>query len=108
MLRQLLQSSLFALVAALPLSAQADDGSGWLKVVAVQPTRIADILILGSGFDAGLRQGMACRVTRNGVEIAEILLVEIRLARASALIIGQTSGQPIRAGDTATVKILKT
>jgi hypothetical protein len=51
---------------------------------------------------------MVCRVTRGGAEIAEVLLVDLRPTCASALIVGLTAGQSIRAGDVASVKILKT
>lgn len=108
MLRRLLQSSLLALVAATPFTARAATAAGSAEVVAVQPTRVADLVILGHGFDAGLRQGMVCRVTRGGAEVAEIVLVDLRPTCASALIVAQAAGQSIRAGDFASVKILKT
>ncbi|MCX6956851.1 MAG: hypothetical protein NTV51_32395 [Verrucomicrobia bacterium] len=107
MLRRLLQSSLLALVAATPFTARASVVSGPVGVVAVQPTRVADLVLLGRGFDAGLRQGMVCRVTRGGAEIAEVLLVDLRPTCASALIVAQAAGQSLRAGDLASVKILK-
>ena len=108
MLHRLLQSSLLALAAATPFTARAAVASGSAEVVAVQPTRVADLVLLGHGFDAGLRQGMVCRVTRGGAAIAEVLLVELRPACASALIVSLAPGQSIRAGDVASVKILKT
>ena len=106
--RRLLQSSLLALVAATPFTARAASASGALEVVAVQPTRVADLVLLGHGFDAGLRQGMVCRVTRGTTDVAEILLVEIRPACAAALITNLAPGQSIRAGDLASIKVLKT
>jgi hypothetical protein len=108
MFRRLLQSSLLALVAATPFTARAAGASGPAEVVAVQPTRVADLVLLGNGYNAGLRQGMVCRVTRGGAEIAEVLLVDLRPTCASALIVGQTAGKSIRAGDVASVKIFKT
>ena len=72
-MRRLLQLSLLALVAAAPFSVRAAHASP-AAVVAVQPTRVADLVLLDGGFDAGLRQGMVCRVTRGGTEIAEVLL----------------------------------
>ena len=78
------------------------------QVVAVQPTRVADLILLDHGFNAGLRQGMVCRVTRGTAEIAEVLLVDLRPACSSALILNVAAKQSIRAGDTASVKILKT
>lgn len=76
-------------------------------VVAVEPTRVADLILLRGGFDAGLRQGMVCRVTRGTTEIGEILLVELRPGHSAALILSVVSKQSIRAGDVASVKTLK-
>ncbi len=78
------------------------------KVISVQPTRVADLVLLEGGFDAGLRQGMVCRVTRENSEIAEILLVELRPTCSAALITALTHNQSIRSGDLARIKILKT
>jgi hypothetical protein len=77
-------------------------------VVAVEPTRVADLVLLRGGFDSGLRQGMVCRVTRGNTEIAEVLLVELRPAHSAALILSVAPRQAIRAGDIASIKILKT
>ena len=76
-------------------------------VVSVQPTRIADLVMLNGGFDAGLRQGMICRVTRGTTEVAEVLLVELRPTCSAALIVSVAPRQSIRAGDTAAIKVLK-
>jgi len=78
-----------------------------VSVVAVQATRVADLVLLGGGFDAGLRQGMVCRVTRGAAEIAEVLLVEIRPTCSAALIVSVAARQSIRAGDLARIKVLK-
>lgn len=108
MRRRLLQASLLALVAAAPFSARAGVLAGAAEVVAVQPTRVADLVLLDRGFDAGLRQGMVCRVARGTAEIAEVLLVELRPAASAALILSVTPRQSIRPGDIAFIKILKT
>jgi hypothetical protein len=79
-----------------------------VAVLAVQPTRVADLVLLNGGFDAGLREGMICRVTRGTVEIAEVQLVEIRRHSSAALILSLAAKQAIRAGDGARIKILKT
>jgi hypothetical protein len=76
-------------------------------VVAVQPTRVADVVLLGAGFEAGLRQGMVLNVTRAGVSIAEVVLVDLRPRAGAALILQLAAGQSIRSGDIATVKTLK-
>ena len=78
------------------------------SVIAVQPTRVADLVLLSHGFNAGLRQGMVCRVTRGAIEIAEVLLVELRPACSAALILSVAPKQSIRAGDVASIKVLKT
>jgi hypothetical protein len=77
-------------------------------VVAIEPTRVADLILLRGGFDAGLRQGMVCRVTRGAVEVGEVLLVELRAAHSAALILSVAPKQSIRAGDVASIKTLKT
>jgi hypothetical protein len=77
------------------------------SVVAVEPTRVADLVLLRGGFDAGLRQGMVCRVTRGGSAIAEVLLVELRPTCSAALILSVAPKQSIRAGDVASIKVLK-
>ncbi len=76
-------------------------------VVAVQPTRVADLVLLGAGFEAGLRQGMVFTVTRAGREVAEVVLVELRPRAGAALILNLAAGQSIQPGDVATVKTLK-
>ena len=108
MFRNLVQSSLLAVALAAPFSVRAASASGLAEVVAVQPARVADLVLLGGGFEAGLRQGMVCRVARGGAEIAEVLLVELRPTCAAALITRMAPGQRILAGDVASLKILKT
>lgn len=77
-------------------------------VVAIEPTRVADLVLLGNGFNAGLRRNMVCRVTRGPVDIAEILLVELRPNSSAALILNVAPRQAIRAGDSVAIKVLKT
>lgn len=77
------------------------------SVMSVRSTRVADIVLLGAGFNAGLRQGMVCRVTRGSADVAEVVLVELGLRSSAALILRLDPGQSIRTGDVATVKTLK-
>jgi hypothetical protein len=107
MLRRLHQAILFAIISFAPLPVQAVGAMGTAEVVAVHPTRVADLVILGGGFESGFRQGMVCRLTRGQTEIAEILLVELRPAYSAALILSMTPNQSIRAGDIASVKVYK-
>ena len=106
-MRRHLQASLLALVAAVPFTGRAATASHAAAVVAVQPARVADLVLLDGGFEAGLRQGMVCRVTRGATEIAEVLLVELRPNCSAALILSVAPGQSIHAGDVAAIKILK-
>jgi hypothetical protein len=105
--RPLLQFLLLALAAAAPLPGRAATPAGSGLVVAVRPTRVADLVLLDAGFDAGLRQGMVCRVTRGSREIAEILLVALRPNHSAALIVNVAPRQSILHGDSARIKVLK-
>jgi len=78
------------------------------SVISVEPTRVADLILLRGGFDSGLRQGMICRVTRGPLDIAEVIVVDLRPAHSAALIMTVAPKQSIRPGDTASIKVLKT
>ncbi len=109
MLPRLPSLCLLALVAAAPFTVRAASvRSGAAEVVGVQATRTADLVLLGAGFDAGLRQGMVCRITRSAVVIGEVLLADLRSNCSAALILNLAPGQSIRAGDVAAIKVLKT
>ena len=109
-MRRLLPLCLLALVAAFPFSGRAASvrSSRVAQVVALQPTRVADLVILGGGYDADFRPGMVCRVTRAGVDVGEILLVELRPNCSAALILSLAPRQSIHAGDVASMKTVKT
>ena len=107
MRRRILQSITLALAAAAPSLVPAATVAPVAEVVAVQPARAADLVLLRGGFAAGLRQGMVCRVTRSSAEVGEVLLVDLRSNSSAALILGLAPGQSIRAGDLASVKVLK-
>jgi hypothetical protein len=76
-------------------------------VVSVEPTRLADLILLSQGFNAGLREGMVCRIQRGATDIAEVVLVELRPTCSAALILSLAPQQSIRTGDTASIKVLK-
>lgn len=106
---RLFPTALLALALAFTGATRADTRSiGPAAVVGVQATRAADLVLLGAGFDAGLRQGMVCRVTRGQAEVAEIVLVELRDHASAALILSLAPKQSIRAGDLVAVKTFKT
>ncbi len=98
------------LVLAVPGAARAAGtrSVGPAAVVGVRATRVADLVLLDAGFDAGLRQGMVCRVTRGDADIAEVLLVELRDHLSAALILSLSPTQAIRTGDLVAVKTFKT
>ncbi len=96
-----------ALLGSVPLSGQAGETGQRVEVLAVQPTRVADIVVLNQGYEAGLRQGMVCRVTRGSTEIAEVILVELRPQFSAALILNASPMQAIRPHDVATIKVSK-
>jgi hypothetical protein len=76
-------------------------------VVSTQAARSADLILLDSGYNAGLRSGMICRVTRGNIAVGELVLVDLRPQAAAALIVGLQPHQTIRAGDQVAVKVLK-
>jgi hypothetical protein len=106
---RLLSSALLALAALVSSStlASAAQVFGRALVVATQPARSTDLVLLDAGFDVGLRAGMICHVSRGTLSVGEILLVELRPSAASALILGLTPNQTILSGDQVAVKILK-
>jgi hypothetical protein len=108
MSRRFVQACLLALALTVPgssvLAASSPDTA---VVVAVQANRLADLVLLDAGFDAGLRQGMVCLVTRGGLEVAEVLLVELRPSNSAALIVSASPRQAIRLGDTVRIKLIK-
>lgn len=108
MSRRLLQTSLLALVAFAGFSpVRAARVPAVAEVVAVQPAGTADLVLLSHGYDAGLRQGMVCRLLRGNSEVAEVLLVDLRPSCSAALILNVAARQSIRPGDVATIKVLK-
>ena len=86
--------------------------AGMVVERSVQESRICrlvslpatDLVVIDSGFEAGLRQGMVCTVSRGGSILGELLLVDLRLQAANALILDLASGQGLRVGDLVAVK----
>ena len=106
---RLLSSIVLAVVVFLSSStrATATQSFGRAVVVAMQPARTVDLVLLDAGFDAGLRAGMVCHVSRGALAIGDVLLVELRSTAAAALILSLTPNQAIHSGDDVAVKILK-
>ncbi len=91
-----------ATVARAQLGVERSVGSARISLVANLPA--ADLVVLDNGFEAGLRQGMVCTVTRSGEMVGELLLVDLRPRAASALILDLTAGRGLQPGDTVAVK----
>lgn len=106
---RLLSSFLLAVAALLSSAtrATAAQGFGCAVVVGTQSARTADLVLLDAGYCIGLRAGMVCHVTRGGLSVGDILLVELRPTAAAALIISLTPNQAILGGDQIAVKVLK-
>jgi hypothetical protein len=77
---------------------------GSARVDQIVRTSEADLVILDAGQESGLRQGMVCVVIRDGAKLGEILLVDLRLRSASALILDLQPGQALQSGDPVAVK----
>lgn len=75
------------------------------SVASIHPTDGADLVLVNGGWNAGLRLGMACQVGRQGLRIAELLLVDVQSDAAVGLIVQLAPGQAMRDGDNVSVKI---
>lgn len=100
-------AAVLALIFISILSSFVHAAAPFAAVVGLESTRVADVVLLGDGFNGGLRQGMVCRVTRGSNEIGEVLLVDVRASCGAALILSIAPKQSIRPGDVVTVKVLK-
>lgn len=75
-----------------------------VSVLAIHDARHADLILLSSGHDAGLRQGMVLRVTRDRQTVADLVIVDLRLQAATALILDLANAQSLQPGDLAKVR----
>ena len=101
-----LSALVFALVGVGSLRAEVSVGRsvGAARITQVASQPAADLVVLDAGFEAGLRQGMVCTVTRDGETLGELLLVDLRLRAASGLILDLTSGRSLQPGDRVAAK----
>lgn len=107
MIRRTLNRFVFALFAFAPFAGYSSAVVPTIEVAAIQQTRVADLVILNRGYDAGLRQGMVCRVNRGQAEIAEVILVDLRPESSVALILKIAANESIRARDLIAIKVFK-
>ena len=76
-------------------------------VLGLRDTPVADVVLIGAGHRSGLRQGMACRISRAGAPVAEVVLTEVRADVSSALITSLVSREYVRPGDAVSLKTFK-
>ena len=78
------------------------------RIVRIEATPVADLVVLDAGYEAGLRQSMVCQVIRSGEPLGKLLLVELRSNAATALILNLTPGRSLLSGDTVAVQTVST
>ena len=94
-----------ALAETAVIAARTGAGFQVVTVSVVQPAASADLILVSSGYRAGLRAGMSCVVTREGATIAELVLVDLRPHAAAGLITALSADQVIRPGDAVSPKL---
>jgi hypothetical protein len=77
-----------------------------LRVDSIAVAGAADLVVLNGGHIDGWRQGMAATVVRDGMEIEQVQIAELRRDRAVALITSLEPGFAIRTGDRVVVNAL--
>lgn len=80
------------------------ESNGQANVVEVVVGRSADLVVLASGYDAGLRPGAVCTVSRAGQAFGSIVVADASERRAVALILSLDGGARINPGDTVTLR----
>jgi hypothetical protein len=65
-----------------------------------------DVIVLDRGLYTGLRVGTPCLVERNGVAIADLVVVASEPGRAAALITGLAKDTTLQAGDKVRLKVI--
>lgn len=89
---------------SLPAAVSVERSVGAARITRIANLPAADLVVLDAGFEAGLRQGMVCTVTRAGENVGELLLVDLRPRAASALILDLSHGRGLQTGDSVAVK----
>lgn len=73
-------------------------------VAAITARDGVDYVVLDAGYEAGFRDGMACRVFRGEAELGTLILVGISDGRAVALITSLTGTSTLQSGDSVAVR----
>lgn len=69
-------------------------GEGVLSVVSVDHASPADLAVLDGGLRRGLRSGLTCSVMNAGEVVGEVIVAEVSLDRAVALVLGNYDIKP--------------
>jgi DUF917 family protein len=85
-----------------------DRSIGEARILKIEKTSVADLVVLDAGYEAGLRQSMVCQVTRSGEALGKLLLVELSHQTATALILNLNTGRSLLSGDIVTVQTVST
>jgi hypothetical protein len=103
-------AAFLALSGATLLSAAmvTDRSIGEARIVRIEATPAADLVVLDAGYEAGLRQSMVCQVSRSGESLGKLLLVELRSKSATALILNLTTVRSLLSGDAVAVQTVST
>lgn len=111
-------SALFAALVFLPVSAGTVCGqdagvsevlissSNKASVAAVFAGNTADFVVIDAGYDCDFCTGARCRVDREDVPVAEIIIAEANNQRSVALITYLENNQTIKTGDTVKLKTI--
>lgn len=76
------------------------------SVAEVYVGKTADIVLIDAGYDRNFCTGARCRVEREGVFVAEIVIAEAIAKRSAALITNLANNQTILTGDTVKLKTI--
>ena len=98
---------LFSL-AQIDVARASTHGNSVATVVEVQISGIVDLVLLDTGLDGGVRQGMVCFIYRKSRPVAEVLIVDSRASSSAAVIVKLSTDRTIQFGDSVTFKALKT
>ena len=77
------------------------------EVLAIEELSEADLVIVAGGYETGFRSGVVSTVQRNGVAIAEVLIVEVRPRIMAAAIREMAEETSIQPGDIVRPRVTR-
>lgn len=76
------------------------------SVLSVYVGTSADVVVLDAGYDSDFCTGARCRIERNTLPVAEIIIVAAERKQSVALITFLENNQTIQTGDTVKLKTI--